>query len=174
VFAPLTVEQQPEAPAIDHSGNAWIPIQTATGEIYKVSPTGGTTILTSGTTGANLTWTFGSAIDGNGNVWVVNRCGNYGTCGGGTGINTIIQINAANNLAISPPTNYVPEAQYPATAAAFTKMLDDSLNLAVDPSGNLWVTNYIGNAVVELVGVAAPAITPLSVSAHNNTLGTKP
>ena len=122
-----------------------------------------------------MTWTFGSAVDGNNNVWFANRCGNYGpACGGGTGINSIIQINGANNLAISPPTNYIPEAQYPATATTFTKMLNDSLNVAIDPSGNVWVTNYVGNSVAEMVGAAAPVVTPLSLAAGNNMIGVAP
>lgn len=169
-----TNTQQPEFPSIDASGNGWIANQAATGTIYKITSGGTSTTLTSSSTGATLTWTFGSAVDGNGNIWFANRCGNYGGCGGGTGINSIIEINGSNNLAISPPANYIPETQYPATATSLTKMLDDSLNLAIDPSGNLWVTNYIGNSVVEIIGSAAPVVTPLSVAAGNNQLGQKP
>jgi len=53
-------------------------------------------------------------------------------------------------------------------------MLNDSLNVAIDPSGNVWVTNYIGNSVVEMVGAAAPVVTPLSLAAGNNMLGVAP
>jgi hypothetical protein len=177
-FSFTTSVQQPEFPSLDRNGNAWIANQAATGTIYKVTSTGTSpfynyTTLTSASTGATLTWTFGSAVDGNNNVWFANRCGNYGNCGGGTGINSIIQINGANNLAISPPTNYIPEAQY-GTATTFTKMLNDSLNVAIDPSGNVWVTNYIGNSVAEMVGAAAPVVTPLSLAAGNNMIGVAP
>ncbi len=189
-------QNQPEFPAIDHNGNAWIPIQSTAGQVYKVTPTGGTTILTSngagGTTatGAELSSTFGSAVDGNGNVWITNRSGNYGTVSGVAGTNTILILNGSGaitggttsqagagtigtvNTAISPPTNYVPAAQY--SGSAVTKLLNDSLNVAIDPSGNVWITNYLGSAVVELVGAAAPVVTPLSVAAGNNTLGQKP
>lgn len=178
-FSFTTSIQQPEFPSIDRNGSAWIANQAAAGSIYKITTTGTSpfytyTTLTSANTGANLTWTFGSAVDGNNNVWLTNRCGNLGGCGGGTGINTIIQINGANNLAISPPTNYIPEAQYPATATTFTKMLNDSLNVAIDPSGNVWITNYIGNSVAEMVGAAAPVVTPLSLAAGNNMIGVAP
>jgi hypothetical protein len=166
--------KQPEFPSIDHAGNGWIANQAAAGTIYKITTGGISTTLTSASTGADLTWTFGSAVDGNGNVWFANRCGNYGTCGGGAGINTIVEINGTNNFAISPTTNYVPETEYPSAPTTYTKMLDDSLNLAVDPSGDLWITNYIGNSVVEIIGTAAPVVTPLSLAAGNNVLGTKP
>jgi DNA-binding beta-propeller fold protein YncE len=33
--------------------------------------------------------------------------------------------------------------------------------LAIDPSGNLWVTNFGGDSVTEFIGVAAPVRTPL-------------
>jgi hypothetical protein len=173
-------ENQPEFPAIDHNGTAWIPIQSTAGQIYKVTSTGATTILTSngagGTTatGAELASTFGAAVDGNGNVWVADRSGNYGTVSGVAGTNTILEINGANNQAISPTTNYVPEAEYPTAPTVYTKMLNDSLNVAIDPSGDLWITNYLGNTVVEIVGTAAPVVTPLSYAAASNKLGTKP
>ncbi len=176
VFSIDAPAQQPEFPSIDHNGDAWIALQETASEIVKVTnpATGAHTNLTSGTTGAELTSTFGSAVDGNGNVWFTNRCGNYGNCGTTAGRNSIVEINGATDTAISPPTNYVPEAQYPATSTTLTTMLDDSLNLAIDPSGNVWITNYLGSAVVELVGAAAPVVTPLSVAAGNNQLGTKP
>ena len=178
-FSFSTTTRQPEFPSIDRNGNAWIANQAAAATVYKMTTTGTSpyytyTTLTSASTGANLVWTFGSAVDGNNNVWLANRCGGYGACTNITGTNSIIQINGSNNLAISPPTNYIPEAQYPATATSFTTMLNDSLNVAIDPSGNVWVTNYIGNSVVEMVGAAAPVVTPLSLAAGNNMLGVAP
>jgi hypothetical protein len=32
--------------------------------------------------------------------------------------------------------------------------------VAIDSSGNVWVTNGLGNSVTELVGIAAPVKTP--------------
>jgi hypothetical protein len=187
VFTPIVTAQQPEFPAIDASGNAWIAIQAdSPSAIYKVAPNGSYTVLGTGNTnttfhgntatatGATLTATFGAAVDGNGNVWLANRAGSYGTPSGLTGTNTIIEINGSNNQAISPTSNYILEAQYPATATSYTNLLDDSLNVALDPSGNVWVTNYLGNSVVEVVGAAAPVVTPLSVAAGTNQLGHTP
>jgi hypothetical protein len=188
-FTPIVTAEQPEFPAIDHANNAWIAIQETAAQVDVVSPTGGLTVLTpTGTggtiaTGALMTSTFGAAVDGNGNVWFANRGSNYGNLpdpSGVAGTNSIFVLNGGVSTpgtvdkAISPPTNYVPEAQYPATATSFTPILDGSLNLAIDPSGNLWITNYTGSGIVEIVGAAAPVVTPLSVAAGNNQLGQKP
>jgi hypothetical protein len=185
-FTSIITAEQPEFPAIDRSNNAWIAIQETAAQVDVVSTTGNVTVLTpTGTggttaTGALMTSTFGAAVDGNGNVWFANRCGNYGACGNTAGENTIFVLNGGVGTpgtvynAISPPTNYVPEAQYPSSADSFTPILDGSLNLAIDSSGNLWITNYTGGGVVEMVGVAAPVVTPLSLAAGTNQLGQKP
>lgn len=187
-FTSFTTATRPEFPAIDGSNNAWIPIQEPAGAIYKVASSGTSTTLTGGTTntGATLIYPFGSAVDGNGNIWVTNRCGpasgttNYNTCVSPlTGsYSTLVEINASNNLAISPPANYLPETIYPA-ATTLTRVMRDPLNIAIDPSGNLWIANYDGTttgggAVVEIIGIAAPVVTPLSVAAGDNQLGQKP
>jgi hypothetical protein len=168
--------QQPEFPAIDHAGNGWIPNYEGAG-VYKITSGGTSTTLTSASTGGALVYPFGSAVDGNGNVWVTIRCGPTNTCGNVANTSTLVEINGANNLAISPPTNYSPQTQYPASSATLSKIFLDPLNLAIDPSGNLWITNYVGTtsgSVVEIIGSAAPVVTPLSLAAGNNALGVKP
>ena len=183
-----TATAQPEFPAIDSNGTGWIALQAEPSTIQKVVPSATTpfytaTSLTNANTGARMAGTFGAAVDGNGNVWFTNRCGETGN--GGTactnnsdpdvGSNSIFVLNGTNNQAISPTTNYIPQTLYSGVRTpANTNLLDDSLNLAIDPSGNVWITNYLGGAVVELVGAAAPVVTPLSVAAANGQLGTKP
>ena len=171
---PSLQTNSPEFPSIDKNGNAWVASNQTSSVIYIVTPTGAMTTLTSGSTGATLTSTFGSAVDGNNNIWFANRAGNGGAVSGAAGTNTLIQINSANDLAISPPSNYYPEAQYPATATTLTPILNGSLNLAIDPSGNIWVTNYTGSSLAEVVGAAAPVVTPLSRAAANNKFGVAP
>jgi hypothetical protein len=176
-----TYQPQPEFPAIDAANNAWIPLQTTyspTGSgtpepgLYKVSDTGGVTTYYSGTgtstaakiyTGANFYQAFGAAVDGNGNIWVTNRYNpGLGGSSAAPGNSTIIELNSAG-AAISPSTNYT-----------FGGILDDPLNLAIDPSGDIWVTNYGGSQIVEVIGAAAPVVTPLSTAANSGKLGTLP
>jgi hypothetical protein len=180
-----TVNQQPEFVAIDNNGTGWIPGYEAD-EIYQITSAGTSTTLTSGSTGAALVFPFGSAVDGNGNVWITNRCGPNNDCGNTTNSRTLVEINGTGtttpgtiNTAISPGTNYLPEAQYPATATTFTPILQDPLNIAIDPSGNIWITNYNSggiSSVTEIIGTAAPVVTPLSAAAgaSPNKLGAKP
>jgi hypothetical protein len=180
-----TVGQQPEFVAIDNNGTGWIPGYEAD-EVYQITSGGTSTTLTSGSTGAALVFPFGSAVDGNGNVWITNRCGPNNDCGTAAHSRTLVEINGTGtttpgtiNTAISPGTNYLPEAQYPATATAFTAILQDPLNIAIDPSGNIWITNYNSggvSSVTEIVGTAAPVFTPLSAAAGAtpSKLGAKP
>jgi hypothetical protein len=174
-------QPQPEAPSVDSANNVWVPIQTTysaigsttpTPGLYKVSPTGTTTAYYSGTgtstatkiyTGANFYQSFGSAIDGNGNVWITNRYNpSLGGTFGAAGSSTLIELNSAGT-ALSPSTNYT-----------YGGILNDPLNLAIDPCGDIWVTNYNGNEFVEILGAAAPVTTPLSAAAAAGSLGEKP
>jgi hypothetical protein len=145
---------QPEFPGIDNANNAWIAIQY-TNTVEEVSPTG----VVTPTNGASLSAPFGSAVDGLGNVWIANR-----------GNNSIVEFNNSNATAISPTTNYTLGSGTPNDPY----VLSDSLNLAVDPSGDIWITNYGGGKIVELIGPAAPVVTPLSLAAGAGTLGTEP
>jgi hypothetical protein len=182
-----TQVEQPEFIAIDNNGTGWIPNQGAAGPVYKITSTSSSLLtLTSSSTGATFSYPFGSAVDGNGNVWITNRCGPYNSCTyPSTASSTLVELNGTGttttgtvNTAISPTTNFLPQTQYPSTATTFTRIMQDPLNIAVDPSGNIWITNYAGNStngsITEIVGTAAPVVTPLSVAAATNKLGAKP
>jgi streptogramin lyase len=99
---------------------------------------------------------FGAAVDGNDNVFITNR--------GGSSISVIGERTgtAAGTTAISPYTGYIP--QY-LSGTTLTNMLSGPLNIAIDPSGNAWVTDYGNNSIVQIIGVAVPATTPLSAAA---------
>jgi hypothetical protein len=165
-------QPQPEFPAVDSANNAWVPIQTTysalgsgtpTAGLYKVSSTGTTTTYFSGTgtsttskiyTGANFYQSFGAAVDGLGNVWVTNRANpSLGGSLSDAGNSTLIELTSSGT-AISPSTNY-----------SYGGLLSDPLNLAIDPSGNIWVTNFNGNKLTEIIGAAAPVTTPLAAAA---------
>jgi hypothetical protein len=46
-------------------------------------------------------------------------------------------------------------------------------NLAVDGSGNLWLSGVVAN-LTEFIGIAAPVVTPLVAGVQNKMLGTRP
>jgi streptogramin lyase len=182
-FPTLTVSMQPEFPAIDASNNAWIPGYESN-SVYFVSSTGTLSTFTSANTGAAIVYPFGAAVDGNGNVWITNRCGPANTCGNVANTSTLVELNGGvvtpgtAHMAISPGTNYVPEIEYNG-ATTNSQILTDPLNLAIDSSGNIWITNYVGgsganSALVEVIGAAAPVTTPLSLAAGTTSLGVQP
>jgi streptogramin lyase len=108
------------------------------------------------------------AVDGNDNLWYANSTGNSVTLFKNLGTAAINggQYTTVTS-AISPSTGY--------TAGG---TLSSPAQIAVDPSGDVWVTNTgasgVGPSVTELIGVAAPTFTPLSSAAYNNKLGAKP
>jgi hypothetical protein len=71
--------------------------------------------------------------------------------------------NTTTGTAVSPSTNYTVGG-----------LLSGPMGLAVDLSGDLIITNYTGNSIVEVIGAATPTYLPLGVVAGNSKLGAKP
>jgi streptogramin lyase len=145
--------------SIDSGGNAWVPSgylsSGSTPVLLEISPSGG---LTSYSFGSSSTYPFGSTIDGNNTVWVVDRA---------SGTIANFNPNLSTPAFVSPSGNY----KFSGSTSSLTP---GGLNIAVDPSGNLWMTDYFNSNLVEVVGIAAPSVTPLSLAAKNNAFGTKP
>ena len=38
--------------------------------------------------------------------------------------------------------------------------------IAIDPSGNLWITNFTYNSITEFIGLATPTATPITPINH--------
>jgi len=140
---------QPEVPAIDVSGAAWIPNQHNP-SITRITQAGVvTTIADSALNGG-----FGADVDGAGNIFVTSRANNV-----------VTEILGATATPVSLVTFY---------GGGNVDLFLDPLNIHPDLSGNLWVANYQGSRIVELLGVAAPTWEPLSDAANHNKLGSKP
>jgi streptogramin lyase len=153
---PVNVGNYPEAISIDSNAAAWVSVQNSN-QVDKITIQNGNgnvnvTTLTSNTTGATFSEPFSSTVDGLGNIWVTNRTGN-----------SIAELTNAG-VAISPIKNYEP------ISFALNNSLNDPLNVAIDGSGDVWISNYGGQAVVEMIGAAAPVQTPLSY-ATGSTIG---
>jgi hypothetical protein len=180
-----TVITKPIGNAVDSKGNVWVansdwldspcPTRNVLGEAKSPSVTmfrasDRTPQPGSPFNGGGITLPWGVTVDGDDTVWVLN----FGVTPPGPKndpslVNGVSRLCGADTTrcppgmrtgdAISPPTSYRSDALQRMTAGA------------VDPSGNLWVTNNWkidadpfqnpgGNAVVILIGAAAPLKTP--------------
>jgi hypothetical protein len=102
------------------------------------------------------------AVDGAGNVWAPSKAVSPGS---------IAELSSAGT--ILSPTSPV----------GFSHVgISISLNggVTIDPSGNVWIADSVApgatdaNSVFELVGAAAPTVTPLAAQLKNNSVGMKP
>jgi sugar lactone lactonase YvrE len=97
------------------------------------------------------------AIDGAGNVWVYDLAG-VPTCGGVT--NFDLSELDPNGNPISPQLGY-PIAPPPTCGGSEPWTESPPDGLSIDPSGNIWLANVGNDALLEIVGAAAPVKTPL-------------
>lgn len=126
--------------AFDQAGNLWV-ANFFGNSVSQISSSG--TVVSSGYTGGGLNSPQGIAVDGAGNVWVANYHGPSITELAGASSSTPGKV-------LSPPAGFAPDAN-----------LLKAYAVAIDASGNLWVTNFGSNTLTEFVGLAAPVKTPL-------------
>lgn len=126
-----------------------------------------TNVSLSGATGASYggSTVIGSpryvAADGAGNVWMTDK--------GGAG--TAIAEFSSSGTVLSPIAGSAPFA-----AAGFAHPgLDACLGVTIDPSGNVWVANNTATmGIFEIVGAAAPTVTPIALALKNGAVAAKP
>jgi sugar lactone lactonase YvrE len=140
-ITPITCCDGASGVAIDQSGNAWVANYFGN-SISEVSSAGA--ILLTGQTGGGVDHPQGIAIDGAGKVWVGNlHTGTISEFAGST--------SPTPGTPLSPSTGLGTDAQ-----------LGSPFAVAIDQSGNIWVTNSNGaNTVTTFVGLATPVKTPL-------------
>lgn len=181
---------QPWGLALDGSGNAWVGSYAGTNSVVELSSAGlavgsspffsgsynnprtlavtaaggvavsnegnsSFTLTTSAGAGTNISTggvsnSYGIAVDGAGNIWSSNA-----------GNNTI-SAYASDGTAISPVGGY--------TSAD----INQPYGIGIDGAGNVWLANGNGDNLIEFVGVAVPAITPLVTAVATNKIGTRP
>jgi hypothetical protein len=159
----------PEQLAIDSSGNAWIPVYGVNAQgtgVYVVNSTatGLNACNYYNTESGNSVAPYGAAVDGADNVWITN------TTGGTSGVGSLAELSSSTGLNLSS-TNFQPINQISGTVS---NVLNDPLNVAVDISGDIFITNYSGNSIVEFIGLATPLYGPLGVAAGAGKIGTAP
>jgi streptogramin lyase len=128
-----------------------------------MAPTGGT-----GTTFGSTVSLAGPrflAVDGSGNVWASNF-----------NANSVSELSSSGTI-LSPQTT----GTVPAVALGYVhEGIASPTGITIDPSGNVWIANDVaatattGASVFELVGAAAPAVTPIALALKNGTVGAKP
>jgi streptogramin lyase len=127
--------------AIDQSNNVW----TANYYDNNVSYLSNSGTLNGNYTGlGSITRPQGIAVDGAGNIWVANYRAPY--------INELAGSNAATpGAALSPAAGLGTDAG-----------LLEAYAIAIDASGNLWISNQGNNTITRFIGLATPVRTPLS------------
>jgi hypothetical protein len=132
-------------------------LNDANSNLYYITSGGTCTQLAGTSLLAGLNSPFGAVIDGNNYFFTTNRGGS-----------TISEFNAGTSAAtvtsVSPSTGLEPQ-YYPSGSSTLTNMLANPLNIAAGPSGELWITDFGNGALVEIIGLAHPTTTPLSVAA---------
>ena len=128
--------------AIDQSNNVWV-ANFYGASTSLISSTGG--VVSTGYTGQNsLNHPQGIAVDGIGNVFLANYRANYLT-----------------EIAGASTSNYG-QSISPATGLGGDAQLLEAFALAIDASGNVWVSNQGNDRITKFVGLAVPVRTPLS------------
>ena len=133
-------------------------------------PLTGSTVGTPATYGGstNLSKPQFIAVDGAGNVWTeaTNE----------TSPASIQEVSSTGTV-LSPSNT----GNSPFNIIGFSHVgLTTGAGIAVDPSGNVWVADNLatgstsGASVFELVGAAAPTVTPVVQALKNGTVGAKP
>jgi streptogramin lyase len=126
--------------AVDQGGNVWVANYYGN-SISEVSSSG--TAELSAITGGGVDHPQGIVVDGGGTVWVTNFLGN-----------SLSEISGASSSAagtfLSPSTGFGTDAS-----------ILQPYGLAIDASGNIWVSNFGNSTLTEFIGVATPVKTPM-------------
>jgi hypothetical protein len=138
-----------------------------------LSGTNSLTLLTSPTTGndfgtsASVVGPHYLAVDGAGNVWAPSKTVSPG------GVSEF----SSTGTVLSPTTTPV---GFSHTGISISVSSSVNGGITIDPSGNVWIADNVAagatdaNSVFEIVGAAAPTVTPLPLQLKNGTVGMKP
>ena len=127
--------------ATDQNNNVWVANYYGD-SISEVSNSGA--VLLNGLTGGGVLHPQGIAVDGAGTVWVANLRGN--------------SISEVSGAASASPGTFVS----PASGFGTDASLQGPYGLALDSSGNVWVSSFGNNSVTQFLGIAAPIKTPFA------------
>jgi hypothetical protein len=183
--------------ALDTAGNAWV-ADSSSNTVIVLDNSGGQ-IPGSPYSGAGITDPFAIAVDSTGGAWVANRTGSslsrltsngspvFGTpyFGGGLsspidlavdGLGSVWLVNSGSSSVSEFLSTGTPQSGGSGYGSA---VMQNPIHIAIDKSGNVWVAN-LGTStagtgmITQVVGAAAPVVTPASVAIQNNALNQRP
>jgi hypothetical protein len=158
--------------SIDHSGNLWLPDNSNFNGVEVWNASGAMLnayAIKSGVYPQEM------AIDGLGNAFISAYISQSIP-------QTIVELTSTGTL-VSPAGGYAPTTGTTNTNGTYVGLTDiittDPGGVAIDPSGNLWLSGTNGGTTVptyvtEIVGLAAPVLTPKAVALSNNVIATRP
>jgi hypothetical protein len=167
----------PQLPAIDATGNIWIPNAGYPGTLSEFSPTGEALSGTAGFSGGGLSNPEAVAVDMSGNIWTANHgngsvskhsssgsplSGASGYTAPGLANPVALALDAAGNIFTTNSNNSVTKLSTSGTAVAqFTNgNLDIPYAVAIDTSQNVWIANDgVSNSVSKFSNGGIPAST---------------
>lgn len=138
---------EPAGIAIDRTGNAWI-TNYYSDSISEIS-SAGVILSNQAYLNGGLNHPQGIAIDSANNVWITNYRSPATTHNA-----SITELAGASATIPGAPLS-------PSTGFGLDAALLEPFCIAIDPSGNLWITNSGNNTLTEFIGMAAPVRTPL-------------
>jgi hypothetical protein len=147
VVSTTTAGASPWSSAIDHSGDLYSPVPGNN----AIAVSGGGPAYTQG----GLNQPVAVAVDGAGTIWASNSAVNA------NGLFSVSQLTN-NGSGVSPATGYQHNGM--GTPAGIT----------LDGSGNVWVANTTTPVLTEIVGAAAPVVTPTALALANHAVGVTP
>jgi hypothetical protein len=198
----------PSGVGFDGFGNVWI-ANYSSYSVTKLSSSGSLLSGAAGYTGGGLGLVRGLAVDSVGDVWVVSQGGSTSLPGGvtkfsnsgavlltadGVGGNGAQQqmekvgLDGAGNVWVTSQFPSGGIMEFSNSGALLSPGLgytsggqSSPVGIAVDGSGNVWTPDEFAGTVAELIGVAAPVITPICASLPatptvdgSSNLGTRP
>ncbi|MGA7155270.1 MAG: hypothetical protein WBY53_00390 [Acidobacteriaceae bacterium] len=155
---------EPNGVAIDASNDVWT-ANLGDNNFTKYAPIGSPTFtyLPADTppTPQYVPQTTFVGIDGAGNSWLSLQAA---YCSGSSCLG-IAEVSGAG-LQLSGPGFAIQGIQENGLASANSA--------AIDGSGDVWIVNTYAQSVTELIGAAAPVVTPLALAVSSNSVGVRP
>ncbi|MES2393961.1 MAG: hypothetical protein V4555_20160 [Acidobacteriota bacterium] len=151
--------------ASDAAGNVWGPSASSLTAIVSLYGFSAVTPHTPGATvgsytGGGLNDPLGFAVDGSGNVWVIN----FNKSQAQNGDQSCVAEFANSGAAISPSTGYMSSNPELNSTSFSGPSITGGSGIAVDGSGNVWIGNSLDGNLEILIGAATPVATPISAN----------